>query len=66
MDNNRTNFRANPSWAAGDRHISAGGTTRPTYNVRVIESVDGIVWPAEGEVAIKLENDGQKAQSCHA
>jgi predicted GH43/DUF377 family glycosyl hydrolase len=41
-------------YVAGDRHIPAGGTTRPTYNVRYIESADGIHWPAEGEVAVDL------------
>jgi hypothetical protein len=48
-----------PPWrmwyVAGDRHISAGGTTRPTYNIRYIESDDGIRWPAQGEVAIDLK-----------
>lgn len=52
-----------PPWrmwyVAGDRHISAGGTTRPTYNVRYIESEDGIHWPAEGEVAVDLESDDE-------
>ncbi len=52
-----------PPWrmwyVAGDRHISAGGTTRPTYNVRYIESEDGLRWPTEGAVAIDLQNDDE-------
>jgi predicted GH43/DUF377 family glycosyl hydrolase len=52
-----------PPWrmcyVAGDRHVSAGGTTRPNYNVRCIESLDGIHWPAEGEVAVDLESDDE-------
>ena len=42
-------------YVAGDRHISAGGTTRPTYNVRFIESDDGVHWPTSGEVAVQLD-----------
>ncbi len=52
-----------PPWrmwyVAGDHHVAAGGTTRPTYNVRYIESLDGIHWPAQGEVVVDLESDDE-------
>lgn len=44
-------------YVAGDCHISAGGTTRPTYNIRAIESDDGIAWPTKGDVVVNLEID---------
>jgi hypothetical protein len=52
-----------PPWrmwyVAGDSHISAGGTTRPNYNIRFIESDDGIHWPTKGEVAVDLDSDDE-------
>ena len=46
-------------YVAADRHISVGGTTRPTYNVRYVESEDGLHWPSEGKVAVDLVGDDE-------
>jgi hypothetical protein len=50
-----------PPWqmwyVAGDQHISAGGTTRPNYNIHFIESDDGIHWPTKGDISISLKDD---------
>lgn len=52
-----------PPWqmwyVAGERHIAAGGTTRPTYNVRHIESTDGLIWPTTGKVALDLQDSDE-------
>ena len=52
-----------PPWrmwyVAGDSHIPAGGTTRPTYNLRYIESENGTDWPSSGEVVIELADEDE-------
>ena len=47
-------------YVGGEKHIEAGGTTRPTYEIRYMESADGITWPTESVAAVKLSGDGDE------
>lgn len=47
-------------YVAGERHIVVDGTTRPTYEIRHLESDDGVIWPRQGETAISLLDDGDE------
>jgi hypothetical protein len=47
-------------YGAADRHIRVGDTTRPTYQIKYLESDDGINWPSEGRTAISLLSGGEE------
>lgn len=44
-------------YVAGDRWIDVGGKQVPTYNVRYLESQDGVTWPSSGKLVLDLEDD---------
>lgn len=43
------------AWYLGsDRYVMVGDRLRPTYTIRHVTSVDGVIWPAEGQVVLPL------------
>jgi predicted GH43/DUF377 family glycosyl hydrolase len=63
-------FRANPYviheegryrmwYSAGSRWIDLAGKRLPVYDLRYMESSDGIRWPAQGEVALPITADDE-------
>ncbi|MBN3992499.1 MAG: glucosyl hydrolase [Nostoc sp. NMS2] len=46
-------------YVAGDQWINVNGKQVPTYNVRYIESADGITWGKQGVVCLELANDDE-------
>jgi len=47
-------------YGAADRHIAVGGTTRPTYEIKYLESDDGVNWPRQGRPAVPLLSGGEE------
>ena len=48
-------------YVAGDEWIDVGGKPLPRYNLRCIESPDGIRWPDHGRVVLDFANDDEHA-----
>lgn len=47
-------------YVGGEKHIESGDTTRPTYEIRYVESANGTTWPSESVAAVKLSGDGDE------
>lgn len=48
-------------YAAGDSWIESGGRQRPVYNLRSIESEDGVSWGRAGKVCVDFASDDEHA-----
>jgi predicted GH43/DUF377 family glycosyl hydrolase len=48
-------------YVAGSEWIDLGGKQMPVYDVRTVESVDGIHWPSEGEVILPVSANDEHA-----
>lgn len=46
-------------YIAGDEHIMAVDRFRPKYDIRYVESEDGITWPHNGKTVIPLVNEDE-------
>jgi predicted GH43/DUF377 family glycosyl hydrolase len=46
-------------YVAGSEWIDLGGKQMPVYDLRTIESVDGIHWPNEGKVVLPISADDE-------
>ena len=48
-------------YVAGDEWIDVGGKPLPRYNLRCVESADGIHWPDRGRVVLDFANEDEHA-----
>jgi hypothetical protein len=48
-------------YVAGDEWTAVGGKPLPVYNLRYVESPDGIAWPREGEVVLDFSGGDEHA-----
>lgn len=48
-------------YTAGNIWVEANGKSLPLYNLRYIESTDGIHWPKEGQVCVDFKNADEHA-----
>jgi len=46
-------------YVGGERHIEVDGTTRPTYDLRYLESDDGVTWGDRAIQAVALAGDDE-------
>jgi predicted GH43/DUF377 family glycosyl hydrolase len=46
-------------YVAGDRWVTVNGKRVPTYNLRYLQSKDGLSWGREGAVCLELANDDE-------
>lgn len=46
-------------YVGGDDWIVVNGKSLPRYNIRYIESSDGVSWPKEGEVCVDFSSDDE-------
>ncbi|MHC5857522.1 glycoside hydrolase family protein [Nostoc sp.] len=46
-------------YIAGDQWINVNGKQVPTYNIRYVESDDGVTWGKQGVVCLELANDDE-------
>lgn len=48
-------------YSGGDSWVDSGGVPRPVYNVRLLDSVDGVSWGRRGRVCVDFANDDEHA-----